>query len=237
MCQPASFVLTKDRVFWSKRSDSHEDIIREHGLHADGIGGPNIVRVEIVPPDGDMTVDLLRWEFSFDQDILPEWVDREECEARTRISLTEWVSNRVVLSGRKEVADTSVFACGASQVTACENSQVKAYGNSQVTAYGASQVTACENSQVTACGNSQVTAYGNSQVKACENSQVKACGNSQVKACGNSQVTAYGNSQVTACENYSTVRHYSTTDPIKPNGPHAVVIDSRGNKSVATVGT
>jgi hypothetical protein len=29
MCQPASFVLTKDGVFWSMKSDSHEDIIQE----------------------------------------------------------------------------------------------------------------------------------------------------------------------------------------------------------------
>ena len=49
MCTPASFVLTKDRVFWSKKSDSHEDIIEEYKLNPDGIRGPNIVRVKISP--------------------------------------------------------------------------------------------------------------------------------------------------------------------------------------------
>jgi len=39
MCRPASFVLTEHKVFWSKKSDSHEDIIREFGLHPDGKRG------------------------------------------------------------------------------------------------------------------------------------------------------------------------------------------------------
>ena len=43
MCKFASFVLTKDREFWSDKSDSHEDIISKHNLHADGARGPNIL--------------------------------------------------------------------------------------------------------------------------------------------------------------------------------------------------
>ena len=51
MCKFASFVLTKDREFWSDKSDSYEDIISKHNLHADGARGPNILRVEISPTD------------------------------------------------------------------------------------------------------------------------------------------------------------------------------------------
>jgi post-segregation antitoxin (ccd killing protein) len=32
MCKFASFVLTKDREFWSETGDSHNDIIRENNL-------------------------------------------------------------------------------------------------------------------------------------------------------------------------------------------------------------
>ena len=42
MCDFASFVLTKDKVFWSD-SNSHTDIIEEFGLHEDGANGPNIL--------------------------------------------------------------------------------------------------------------------------------------------------------------------------------------------------
>ena len=52
MCQEASFVLTKPKVYWSRFTDSHEEIIKEFGLHADGVAngvnGPSILRVEVL---------------------------------------------------------------------------------------------------------------------------------------------------------------------------------------------
>ena len=56
MCKPASFVLTKTKVFWSENSDSHDDIIREHKLNESGTRGINILRVEIAPDDGNLIV-------------------------------------------------------------------------------------------------------------------------------------------------------------------------------------
>ena len=47
MCNPAGIILTKDCAFWSKRSDSHEAIIEENGLHADGARGPNTLRYKL----------------------------------------------------------------------------------------------------------------------------------------------------------------------------------------------
>jgi len=78
MCNPASFVVTKDQVYWSRFCDDHGKIIRKHELHEDGARGPNIVRVEINPPDGDFCPDLDSWEFRVDQDILPKWWDAAE---------------------------------------------------------------------------------------------------------------------------------------------------------------
>ena len=74
MCKFASFVLTKDRVFWSDESDSHEAIIREHGLHEDSIHGPNILRVEIVPGSKIKKFSQYKdWEYRIDQDQMPPW--------------------------------------------------------------------------------------------------------------------------------------------------------------------
>jgi hypothetical protein len=100
MCKEASFVLTKDRAFFSKTSDSHDQIIIEHDLHADGVGGPNVARVEIVPPGGDYRLPLDQWVYSLDQDIVPEWYDAEECEARVRQVLPEWVAAKTVPPGQ-----------------------------------------------------------------------------------------------------------------------------------------
>lgn len=90
MCNPASFVLTKDRVFWSKQSNSHEDIIEENGLSADGARGLNILRVEIVPLDFNYSLPIKQWRYKIDQDILPTWANSEEDEKRTRLALKQW---------------------------------------------------------------------------------------------------------------------------------------------------
>ena len=88
MCKFASFVLTKDREFYSETGDSHSDIIDDNYLHEWGVGGPNIVKVEISPTDKiKVWPSLKEWEFVIDQDVLPEWADKETCEKRTRAAL------------------------------------------------------------------------------------------------------------------------------------------------------
>ena len=89
MCKPASFVVTKNKVCWSTKSDSHEEIIAEHKLHADGVQGPNIVRVEIVPPGDDFRLPLDQWIFKTDQYILPQWYDATDVESRARVALVD----------------------------------------------------------------------------------------------------------------------------------------------------
>ena len=90
MCRFASFVLTKDREFYSDKSDSHTEIISEHSLNEWGFRGPNIVKVEISPTDNIKSWPSLKaWKFVIDQDTLPKWADadREELEKRTRAAL------------------------------------------------------------------------------------------------------------------------------------------------------
>jgi Leucine-rich repeat (LRR) protein len=96
MCQFAAFVLTINKVLWSDKSDSHEDIIREHKLYVDGIRGPNILRVELLPPESNWS-DLDSWTYRVDQDRLPEWAHSDDpkqrssgdCEKRTRAAARE----------------------------------------------------------------------------------------------------------------------------------------------------
>lgn len=90
MCTAAALVLTKDKVFWSKTSNSHLVIIRENRLHADGVRGPNLVEVEITPPGSDYSIPLEGWKYSVTQDVLPDWYDQERDERRAREALKEW---------------------------------------------------------------------------------------------------------------------------------------------------
>jgi len=99
MCQTASLVATKDRVFWSKDGDSHEQIIKENGLHDDGVRGPNIVRFEISPPANAYSMPLGEWAYSLGQDILPDWYDAEDVERRGRAALEKWAEVHILRDG------------------------------------------------------------------------------------------------------------------------------------------
>ena len=139
MCQPASFVVTKDRVFWSKAHESHEEIIREYGLHADGARGPNIVRVEISPEASDFTLPLDQWAFRLDQDDRPKWYDAAEVKRRVRESLPEWMAAKVVLPGqtRKSVKDGEVVVATYGTVQSVEGGTVQSvYGGTVQYVYG-----------------------------------------------------------------------------------------------------
>jgi hypothetical protein len=78
-------------------TDSHTDIIALHKLvEANGNGTGRgasevqIVKFEIVPPNGDSTRPLDEWNVIVDQDILPEWfvesVDKERAREALRRS-------------------------------------------------------------------------------------------------------------------------------------------------------
>ena len=212
MCNPASFVLTKDAAFWSKTSDEHERIIEKFKLHADGVRGTNIVRVEINPPDGDMSKPLSKWIYHLDQEEKPDWYDPVESEKRARIALEEWAKARLIRTGESRlVRDARVFAL--------PGSSVEALGNSSVVAW--------ENSSVMAWGNSSVMAWGNSSVVAWENSSVVARENSSVVARGNSSVTKI----------FGGVVRFFTMFSCTISGRFSVAIDMTRDAAVCHVGT
>ena len=163
MCNPAAFVLTKKDVFWSKKTDSHQNIIEEFNLIEDGVYGPNILRVEISPINRDLRIPIDQWVFKIDQDIIPKWFDKTKDEKRTRTALKKWFESKVILIGSIKISDKQIYIYDDSNVKACGNSNVKTYGNSNVKAYG--------NSIVRAYGNSNVIKYSkNSKIELFDNS-------------------------------------------------------------------
>ena len=108
MCRPASMVLVKGhKPYWSKTEDSHVKIRQEFGLPENGIGRITSVQVEIVPPNGDFSLPLDKWQFEIDQDRLPDWWDREEAERNVRAELENWAKVRLIREGevRAEVRE------------------------------------------------------------------------------------------------------------------------------------
>lgn len=104
MCNPASMVVTRGgTVFWSASSDSHTDIITEHGLREiDARGDINIVPVEITPLGGDMRIPLRRWNFSVDMGGIgrevPTWFDADKAERNVRLALKDWYKTKCVMT-------------------------------------------------------------------------------------------------------------------------------------------
>jgi len=109
MCRLASFVLTKDKELWLPDSESHSEIIERFSVHEYGARGPNVVKVEIVPPDGSVNLrDLDGWRLSFDQDVFPEWHDPATSEARVRSVLREKLVNLTTLyASDSQIKDVS----------------------------------------------------------------------------------------------------------------------------------
>ena len=135
LCAPASFCVNRElKVFWSKKSDAHEDIIEEFDLHVDGVREANFVRVEVVPPkEGAFETPPDQWVFKLDQENAPSWYDKDKTEKACRIALVDWAAAKLALSGQVKTIKAGVlYACGSSAVTAYNKSTVIACDKSTV---------------------------------------------------------------------------------------------------------
>ena len=135
MCHFASLVLTKDSVFWSKKTDSHEDIIKEFDLHeGSNPKSPNILRVELLPRYGDPFSDPATWAYKVYQDLTPKWHDKKADEKRARAALLDLVAARVFIGKSDLVFDAGeiVFVKDSSRVVARDSSRVEAMDSSRV---------------------------------------------------------------------------------------------------------
>jgi hypothetical protein len=133
MCNPASFVVTKENVYWSMRNDAHEEIIKEFKLkEMDGSDTPLFVRVEISPQNGDMSIDLDKWIYKLDQDIKPRWYKEEKVETRTRTALKEWADARLFVSRDAGIIKYGfVYLLGSSRAVLWGSSRAELRGSSR----------------------------------------------------------------------------------------------------------
>ena len=82
MCKPASMIITRDKVYWSKVTNSHSEIRDEFGLpHETNLMRVKTVAVEIFPGDGDLSRPADEWNYRVDQYDMPEWYDGKRDEA------------------------------------------------------------------------------------------------------------------------------------------------------------
>ena len=201
MCRFKSGIILKDRIVVAQgENDSHSDLLETLGIKDDYIGASKtFVRTELVPKNDEWWESPEehpeKWEFTVDQDIVPEWFEKERAEEEFREAVCRWWKDHVMVDKK----DVKVLLDNSQVRKMWNSSQVrKMWNSSQVgEMHGSSQVGEMYDS-------SQVgEMYGGSQVgEMYDSSQVgKMCGSSQVREMWNS-------SQVGKMYDSSTARDF-----------------------------
>ena len=147
MCNFLSAIITKNDVFYDFDIDSHEELIKKHGLN-DKTKDPDFVRVEYVPED--VLDDKKPWAFRTDQDFKPEWYSEKWAEKQMQPIRKLFYKERVIKNAKE------TFKIEKGNRWYIFNSKVVARGNSTVDAWDNSKVDAWDNSKVDAWDNSKV---------------------------------------------------------------------------------
>uniref|UniRef100_A0AAU8AZU2 Uncharacterized protein n=1 Tax=Dulem virus 35 TaxID=3145753 RepID=A0AAU8AZU2_9CAUD len=248
MCRFKSGIILKSKIVLAPgANDSHGDLLNSLGIKDDYINASKtFVRVELIPQDGEWWVSPEehpeKWNFIVDQDIAPDWFDKQEHEKDFRESVCAWWKVHVLVDQKidelnsgyyrlkrckvKKLCNDVVVLLNSSQVGEMrENSQIgEMRENSQVGKMW-------ENSQVGKMwGSSQIGEMrGSSQVgEMRENSQIdEMWGNSQVgKMRGSSQIGEMrGNSTARDFKNYPCIKIY-----VSDNGNFEMVVHRNNNK-------
>jgi len=225
------------------KTDSHEEIIQEHGLCPDDGRFSKIVRVELSPTDGNLNSDPSTWIFTADQTEVPKWYSPEEAEAAVRLKIAEWKACKVFTEGEhtcKEgtcyaYGNATVYANNNATVYANNNATVYANNNATVNAYNKATVYAYDKATVNAYDNATVNAYDNATVSAYDKATVNAYDNATVYAYDKATVYANNNATVNA-NNNATVLTYSTYVVCILSGSLAVEVKRVLSSALVTIG-
>lgn len=116
MCNPASFVVSKDSVYFHPYSESHADIFEFNKIQdrQDQDLKPVFVTVEVLPPMGkcgerDYSRPVAEWDMHIDTQsltrALPLWFDFDEVKARVmKVFHAAWVPLKLVTQPRNRVS-------------------------------------------------------------------------------------------------------------------------------------
>ena len=95
----SAIIVDKNRkALWDPDIDSHTELLTKFNLK-DETTSPNFVRVELLPPYGDVfNHDLKTWKFKTDQDFRPDWYNEEEAFQTTREAVSKLIDERFIIN-------------------------------------------------------------------------------------------------------------------------------------------
>ena len=210
MCRFKSGIILKSKVVVaSGENDSHSDLLDSLGIEDNYIGASKVfVRAELVPKDNQWWIDPAKepenWTFVVDQDIVPDWFDREEHEKIFRETVCGWWKEHVLVDQKLDELSNGYYRLKRCEVKKLLNDVKVLLDSSQIgTMLGSSQIgTMLGSSRVdTMLGSSRVdTMLGSSRVDTMLGSSRvgEMWGSSQIGTMwGSSRVgTMWGSSQV-----------------------------------------
>ena len=229
MCKLKSAIVLKNRIFVPDY-DSHTKMLEELGIEDDYLNASKtFVRVELSPKNGDVFSDIDTWELNVDQDIIPDWFDKETYKPQIVDAIKGWakdsihigIDNLEISAGEIHyIKDcTNVTICGYAKANICGSSTVK-------NICGYSTVNICDSATVeyicgyatvkNICGSSTVkNIYGYSTVNICDSAtveyiygyaKVNICDSATVEnICGYAKANICGSSTVKNIYGYATV--------------------------------
>ena len=127
MCKLKSAIILKDRIFMPDY-DSHSDMLSELGIKDDYLGASKtFVRAELSPANGDVFSDVDTWSLKVDQDITPDWFDKDESRERMVQKVKEWAKTHIYVGvdGLRLGSGQNYYIKDCKDVTICDSATVK----------------------------------------------------------------------------------------------------------------
>ena len=243
MCRPASFIVTKKQVFWSKISESHESIIGENELkEMDVRNKPTFIRVEIVPLDNDYRLSFKKWFYRLNQDIKPSWYDASDVERRCRQQLKEWRKCKIIMPTKETNVKNGEFII-TNYGTVNDNHGTVSYNSGTVNSnYGT-----VNNNSGTVNDNHNTVDYNSGTVDnnyGTVNDNSGTVGNNSGTVDDNHGTVSYNSGTVNSnygtvkkCTGNSTVTTYVKLDKGILQSANAVLIDRSGDSPKCYIGS
>ena len=95
MCRFKSGIITKNGVTLAPiYNDSHSKLLEAMGIEDNQINAMKMfVRAELTPPNNDKAIDVSKWKYVVDQDIVPDWYeeDAKRYEDEMREAVKDWM--------------------------------------------------------------------------------------------------------------------------------------------------
>ena len=131
MCRFKSGIILKSRVVIAPGSDdSHSTLLENMGIEDSYINASKVfVRAELVPQNNEWWISPEehpdKWRFIVDQDIVPDWLDKEEDEKVFRESVCDWWKQHVLIDKKIDELSSGYYRLKRCEVkTLCKGVQV-----------------------------------------------------------------------------------------------------------------